>query len=163
VHVPLIIRVGTPTAGRTVPTVVGHVDLAPTLCELVAVPPDPAFAGKSLLGLINGTPEDDHAVVFQGNFWGLPLRGWLQGGYKLILYAEQTPELFELAADPYERSNLRNFEPQRVRQMIADLELAFKGMVSHMRGEESAAKLSPEELSRLEALGYIADRQTPPP
>ncbi len=157
VHVPLIIRTGPSAGGRTVPTVVGHVDLPPTLCQLGGVAPDPAFAGSSLVDLLDGMDQDDRPIIFQGNFWGPPLQGWLQGGYKLILHTDQAPQLFDLTADPSERSNRRELEPQRASQMTADLELAFKGMTAHLRGEESPAKLSPDELRRLEALGYITD------
>lgn len=157
VHIPLMIRAERGTNGRSVPSAVGHVDLAPTLCELAGVRPDPAFVGKSLVGLMNGETDADHLIILEGNFWGRPLRGWLQGGYKLILSPAGLAELFNLAADPREQENLRSRDRERLDQMLADLQLAYKGMQSHMHGEESAVQLSPEELRRLEALGYTGD------
>ncbi len=163
VRIPLIIRTGKKAAGRTVASVVGHVDLAPTLCELARVEPDPTFTGKSLVGLLNGESDEDHPIIFEGNFWGRPLRGWLRGGYKLILQPDGPTELFNLVADPRETSNLRNFDPQRLKRMIADLDLAYKGMMTHMRDNDSPAELTPDELRRLEALGYTEERKPTAP
>lgn len=156
-RVPLIICAGNASQMRSVPSVVAQVDLAPTLCELAGVQPHPAFVGRSLVGLMNGEADDDHPVAFQGNFWGKPLRGWLQGGYKLILDPNGTASLFNLVDDPQETKELRNLDPERVEQMTADLKLAYKRMSIHVQGEESPVRLSPEELARLEALGYTGD------
>jgi arylsulfatase A-like enzyme len=158
VRIPLIIRAGKVAQGRTVTSVVGHVDLAPTLCELAGLEPDPAFVGKSLAGLMNGEVDGDHTIVFQGNFWGRPLQGWLQGGYKLISSATAPGELFNLVADPHEKEDLSSVDPERVKRMARDLELAYEKMLAHMRGEESPVELSPEELRRLQVLGYMEER-----
>ncbi|MFQ5804978.1 MAG: sulfatase [Phycisphaerae bacterium] len=157
VHVPLIIRAGKGTVGRRVSSVVGHVDLAPTLCELAGVEPDPAFVGKSLVSLMNGVVDEDHPIVFQGNFWGRPLRGWLQGGYKLIRSANGSDKLFNLVADPREQADLHSIDPERTRRMAQELDLALMKMFAHVRGEDSAVELSPEELRRLQVLGYLED------
>ncbi len=157
-RVPLIIRVGKGGKERSVESVVGHVDLTPTLCELAGVDPDPAFFGKSLVSLMDGETAEDRAVVFQGNFWGRPLQGWLQNGHKLIASATRPDELFNVVADPRETEDLSRVDPERVQQMTRDLGLAYERMLAHMRGEESPVELSPEELRRLQALGYMEDR-----
>jgi arylsulfatase A-like enzyme len=155
VHVPLIFRGASAPSGVRVKTVVGHVDLAPTLCELAGVEPAPGFAGRSLAGLMRGERGDDRPIVFEGNFWGRPLRGWLQGGYKLILTADGEAELFNMVDDPFEKTDLRHKYPDRVRQMAYDLRLAYKKMLMPRRGNDSHVVLSPEELRRLQSLGYI--------
>ena len=157
VHVPLIIRAAGQPRGQSVPEIVAHVDLVPTLCDLAGVAQDPMFAGKSLVGLMAGQPGHDRPVVFEGNFWGPPLRGWLQGGYKLILRPDAPAQLFDLANDPHELHDLAETDPTRVKQMTSDLELAYKGMSAHLKAERSAATLSPEELARLRALGYAEE------
>jgi len=158
VRVPLLVRVGRGGSGRSVASVVAHVDLAPTLCELTGVAPEPTFVGRSLAGLLTGAATEDHPVIFEGNFWGKPLQGWLQGGYKLIRRADGTPELFNLTHDPYEGHDLRDTDPERVKRMSEDLDLAYKGMLSHMEGKDLSVELSPEERRRLEALGYVGDQ-----
>src|SRR5581483_4739862 len=51
VHVPLIlIWDGFRGGPRHIPLVGGHVDLWPTLADVIGAPPDPAWQGKSLLG-----------------------------------------------------------------------------------------------------------------
>ena len=41
----------------------------------------------------------------------------LYGGWKLIVRAEGEPELFNLAVDPYEKSNLATTELKRLAEM----------------------------------------------
>ena len=64
-RVPLIVRVpGIPA--REVTTPVGHVDILPTLANLVGAEPVPDTAGRSLVGLMTGaTRPDEDRVVFQ--------------------------------------------------------------------------------------------------
>ncbi|MBN2563220.1 MAG: sulfatase [Phycisphaerae bacterium] len=154
VRVPLIIRDATRAPAREVASVVGHVDLVPTLCDLAGVEPDPAFVGQSLVDLMNGETGENHPIAFEGNFWGRPLQGWLQGGYKLILSEARVPALFNLADDPGEKNDLTGVDPERVKQMLEDLELARKKMMIHMRGDGAPVELSPEEFRRLRSLGY---------
>lgn len=154
VHVPLIIYAAGQATGRSVASVVGHVDLAPTLCELAGIAPDPAFVGKSLVGLMNGATGDDRPIIFEGNFWGKPLRGWLQDDHKLIVPTYVPAKLFNLAEDPREGKDLASIDPERLKRMVADLELAYKGMAARMQVESSRVELSPDEQRRLRALGY---------
>ncbi len=156
VHVPLIIRGGAGTApGLRVPSVVGLVDIAPTLCELIGIEPDPAFIGKSLVSHMAGESVEEHPVLFEGNFWGEPIRGWLQGGYKLIQPFGGDPMLFDIVDDPLEKLDLGGGDPRRVRQMSEDMMLAYKRIKSRSRGPGSSVELSPEETERLRSLGYI--------
>jgi len=157
VHIPLIIRGVNGFGARTVPSVVGHVDVAPTLCELAGVEPDPAFVGRSLVGLMSGMADADHPIVLEGNFWGKALRGWLQDGYKLIMSENRPTGLFNIIEDPQEKQDLRGIDTERVRRMAGDMELAYKKMLIHIRGSDVPVTLSPEELRRLRSLGYTGE------
>lgn len=154
VHVPLIIRDGGSAPSRAIDTVVGHVDLVPTLCELTGVPGDPSFVGHSLGGLMAGENGDDHPIIFEGNFWGSPLRGWLQGGAKLVLARAEPPKLFDLVRDPAEKFNLYDSNPDRVRRVAEDFKLAYKQMMMRVQQNATRVELSPLELERLRSLGY---------
>ncbi len=154
VHIPLIIRGAKGTGGRSIASAVGHVDIAPTLCESAGIAPDPAFVGRSLVGLMNHNNDKGRPIVFEGNFWGDPLRGWLQRGYKLIIPDNGAAMLFNIVADPLEKKDLHAAEPDRVKQMLEDLRLTYKKMSTHKHGEDPPVELSPEQLERLRSLGY---------
>jgi choline-sulfatase len=155
VHVPLIFRYPERLPPGTVATVVGHVDVAPTLCELAGVDPDPSFVGRSLLGLMFGDPGRDRPIVLEGNFWGPPLRGWIHDGFKLILDPDGEVELYRLDTDPGERDNLRQREPERLRRMVEDFKIVHKSMAVHNLGDAADVQLTPEEAERLRSAGYL--------
>lgn len=156
VHVPLIIRYAGRLKPKTVRTVVSHVDVSPTLCELVGIEPEPSFVGRSLVGLLDGDSERDREVVLEGSFWGEPLRGWIHDGYKLVLDPNNgRAELYDLASDPHEQDDLREREPQRLGRMIEDFQLLEKSMAAHDVGHAAEIQLTPEEAERLRSAGYL--------
>jgi arylsulfatase A-like enzyme len=155
VHVPLIFRYPERLRPGTVTTVIGHVDVGPTLCELAGLNPDPSFVGRSLVGLMDGDPERDRPIVLEGNFWGPPLRGWIHDGYKLILAPDGQVELYHLDPDPGERDNLRQREPERLRRMVEDFKIVHKSMAVHNLGDAADVQLTPEEAERLRSAGYL--------
>lgn len=64
-RVPLIIRVPG-LAPRVVTTAAGHVDILPTIANLLGAPAEPWMMGRSLLGWLAGTTaEDPTRAVFQ--------------------------------------------------------------------------------------------------
>jgi len=62
--VPLVVRVPG-LAPRRSRTAVGHVDILPTLANLVGAAPSVEMMGRSLLGLVAGAPDDLTRAVFQ--------------------------------------------------------------------------------------------------
>jgi arylsulfatase A-like enzyme len=161
-HVPLCIRVPGGPKPSVVSAAVGLMDVAPTLCALTGVAPDPGFAGRNLLKLIDGTDPAERPIVMEGNFWGPPFRGWLCGGYKLI-DGPRGLSLFNLQADPGEKTELNQAEPDRLQRMFDDLRLAFREMAAKAPGQMAPVELSPQELARLKSLGYIGDDSPPVP
>ena len=108
VKMPLIISGGRGVeGGQCISSVVGHIDLAPTICEMAGIEPDTAFVGRSLVPHMTGEVMENHPIIFEGNFWGEPIRGWLQGDYKLIQPFEENPMLFNVTDDPLEKHDLR--------------------------------------------------------
>lgn len=153
-HVPLCIRAPGGPQPDVIGTAVGLMDVAPTLCALTDVTADPAFAGRNLLKLIDGTEPAARPIVMEGNFWGPPFRGWLCDGYKLI-DGPRGISLFNVQADPGEKTPLNQAEPDRLQRMFEDLRLAFREMAALAPGQTAPVQLSPAELERLRSLGYI--------
>ncbi len=118
-RVPLIIRVpkgspglpgGTPPATCTRP--VSLVSLAPTLLELVGLPPVKVHDGQSLCPLLqNPAREWSHSALtfldLPGSY-GLSTEQW-----RYIRYAGGGEELYDIQTDPYEWHNLATKKAHR--------------------------------------------------
>jgi arylsulfatase A-like enzyme len=114
VRVPLIVSI--PGIGpRHIQQRRSHVDLVPTVLDLMGIPPDdPLLHGKSLLRDINnpGQPEDREQYIDMpdGPFNDLR-RAVLTGpggGLKLIEFQGGGQQLYDLNADPRETRNIIN-------------------------------------------------------
>lgn len=128
VRVPLIIRVpgAEPvriTEGRT------HIDLAPTIAELMGIPPLEQFAGRSLVPEIRGAParsREPLLLELAEDSHNPGLRAIIVGGYKLIVPTRGgRPRLFDLRTDPGELHNLAKREPAKVRELLELLERQY--------------------------------------
>ena len=108
VRVPLIVRAPglAPRADRRAAQ---HVDVAPTLFELLGLPPHPGHQGRSLLG----RPPPLRSVYLVAQCALAHQVGIVRGGYKLI-HDERFGRslLFDLRSDPGERRPLRDDDPR---------------------------------------------------
>lgn len=102
--VPFLIRV--PGLGpRVVREPVGHVDLFPTLLNLLRAPDEPQLLGASLVGLMLGQSEPDRAVFGEVEYEGPVVRkSVVSRGWHLIhnVVPDDTFELYHLTTDPAE-------------------------------------------------------------
>ena len=149
VHVPLIIRLPGETAGKRCAQPVQQADIAPTLAALAGVAAPGDWEGESLVdacdGPQTGAPLDDRAI-FSMNFEQNPRFAALKTGsvaviagrWKLIHYmgALHYPymprlhdALYDVVADPGERTDLAAQQPAIVRQLrgLIDAALARHG------------------------------------
>jgi arylsulfatase A-like enzyme len=168
VRVPLVLRwPGRIPAGRVIEGPVDAVDVAPTLLALleVAAPGAPA-AGRSLAGaLLRGEALDpEHPVYLRRRPYDEPVRvhgqrvlGELfavrRGRWKWIEGTRDgTRQLYDLAADPFERANVAgNHAPEAG---------ALAALLARFRAERAVAgapggAIPPDVRERLEALGYV--------
>jgi len=111
-HVPLIIAdPALSTGGHVYDAPVRHIDLLPTILDAVGAPPDPSLPGHSLREVFLGRASADASSYFEAMTYNLvrgwaPLRGVLSGREKYIDLP--IPELYYLASDPGEATNLAN-------------------------------------------------------
>jgi len=132
IHCPLIVRwPGRVPAGRRVPHLVQHVDLAPTILGACGVEAPAAMEGASLLGLITGdssAPLYDRLVAQECSWqakWALRT-----DEYKFILSRDQgrdlhgmpARELYHLPTDPGELQNVAHRQPEVAAKMESELE-----------------------------------------
>jgi arylsulfatase A-like enzyme/tetratricopeptide (TPR) repeat protein len=156
-HVPLIIAEVDPHAssaprGLVIDSPVRHIDIAPTVLDVIGAKPDPALPGASLADLIRFGRGPDRPSYFEAMTYNLvrgwaPLRGVLVEKNKYINLP--IPELYDLVADPKETRNLAGEEAARTAVMLNTLK-TYNMAPPGRPGQESA-----DVAATLRSLGYI--------
>jgi arylsulfatase A-like enzyme len=123
VHVPWMFVVPG-AAPRAIDASRGHIDLAPTVLELLGVPRPPAgeMPGQSLLAELRGgpAPERDVWVDLPRTSDSDRRRALIHGRFKLIAYGDDERfEVYDLAVDPTESHNLRATDRAAYDDMVA--------------------------------------------
>ncbi|MCP9237818.1 sulfatase [Lewinella sp. JB7] len=129
IKVPYIIYApGTTVGGSRPEATVTGADLYPTLLDLAGLPlrPEVHHDGTSLAGVIAGDSLPQRELVWHyphyGNQGGEPSSILRRGEWKLIHYYEDgRNELYHLASDPGEASDLSGKETERAATMYASL------------------------------------------
>jgi arylsulfatase A-like enzyme/tetratricopeptide (TPR) repeat protein len=146
--VPLIVNAPT-IAAATVDAPVSHVDITPTILELLGLAAPGPVDGQALVR----APAPDRPLYFEAldasltRGWA-PLRGIIQGGWKYIDLPDA--ELYDLGTDPGEQHNRVDRDP-RAALLKSTLRLAA--------GPETAAPpvaIDADAAARLRSLGYSA-------
>ncbi len=166
-HVPLIIATVTPTGGAAKATPYGslstkgliiqtparHIDIAPTVLDIVSGPLDATWLGSSLRPVVSAGSGPDRPSYFESMTYNLvrgwaPLRGVLQARTKYI--DQPIPEVYDLSTDPVEKVNLAARQPD-VLQVLTNLLRTFNVGAPHRPGQVSA-----DEAAALNAIGYLS-------
>ncbi len=133
---------------------VRHIDLMPTLLDLVGLEPPADVDGRTLRPyLTRESPYGPPPSYFEAlnvhltRDWA-PLRGVVEGGYKYI--SLPIPELYDLGRDPEERHNIAAEKPEIARELGQSLDTIVPD------GDTFDANLPDlETVERLQALGYV--------
>src|SRR5438477_7214023 len=141
---------------------VSHVDLVPTVLELLGIATPSGLDGRSLLTAQDGGARSSRALYFEAldanltRGWA-PLTGVTVDGWKYIDLP--IPELYDLRHDPREVHNLAERDPERSRALQARLTAIVK---SHKTASQAVkAAIDTETTERLASLGYVASADTP--
>ena len=160
--VPLVLRGPGVPPGTTIGGPVRLVDVAPTALALLGLPAFPApVAGRSLsaaLGAgaapVTGTTYAESLTPLLHYQWS-DLRVWRDGAWKYILAPR--PELYDLAADPGETTDLSTAQPATARKLRAALEGVLRAEREAAIGPgDATADIPAEMLQKLGALGYVS-------
>ena len=160
-RVPLIVaQVGRdvrPLRGVVADAPVSHVDIVPTILDLVNLPSPTQTPGRPLRDVVRGG-GDDRSSYFESMTYNLvrgwaPLRGVLVGRDKYI--DQPIAELYDLAADSSEQRNRAATDAERARVM-ANVLRSFDVALPGRPGRESA-----DVTAGLRALGYVSGSASP--
>lgn len=167
-HVPLIVHLPDGKhAGGEIDTVVGIVDIMPTILDVVGleVPPPDTMHGRSLTPLWNSPqppPElVDRAIAFEsyeahyGYGWA-PVRGVRVGEVKF--FEVPKPELYLLAENPREvpEANVNADRPELVAAMREQFRFLWDGALSIPSFAAQPQAPDEDTMAKLRALGYAA-------
>jgi arylsulfatase A-like enzyme/tetratricopeptide (TPR) repeat protein len=162
-HVPLLIRIPG-GASRHVADVVRHVDVAPTILDLLGLPVAPSMQGASLLPVIAGTERGgrtaySESLYAQRHFGWSPLQSLTDKTYDLI--QSPKPELFDHVNDRGQTRNLISPKSATAESMKEQLD----ELVASLGRTDlpAAAPLDPDTEARLRALGYVGSSATSTP
>ena len=159
-HIPLLF-VGNLIKPGIITKQVRHVDIFPTICELLGIPLDIKISGKSLVLLANESLQDEnpnylHTMPYQKSS-PLDMVGFRTSRYKYFRSAHNvngTIHLYDLKNDPYENNNIAQTHKNLVTQFEKKMLELEKNNLS-----EYEEKISDKEMERisneLKRLGYM--------
>ena len=144
--------------GLRVESLVRTADIAPTVLDLLDLPPATDVQGVSLRRLLTGEESDlgltgyGESIELAKSFALQPLRFISEGRWKYI--HKVNPELYDISLDPDELSNLAAREPD----VVARLQARLRELVSAapQKPDDAEASVDPETRAQLVALGYAA-------
>jgi arylsulfatase A-like enzyme/tetratricopeptide (TPR) repeat protein len=154
-RVPLIMSGPGVPQNKTIDSQVSVSDLDPTILEACAIKNESKVDGKSFWkyfqsGTIPPSPSLLENRTLHYQFGWATLSGIRFKDWKWI--HASTPELYDLKTDPHEKNNLALKEKKRADEM--------NNIWNRIRPKDTvsveAPDLSPEEIEKLESLGYIA-------
>lgn len=155
IRIPLIVKLpGRHQAGRRVAQLVQHVDLVPTILDLVGAP-GPGLSGRSLRPLL----EDRDTVpprtgIYSESLYPRYHFGWSElyalTDDRFRLIRAPRDELYDLQSDPGERTNVATARPQARQAMRA----ALDRILASARIDKPSA-VSDEQREQFRALGYV--------
>lgn len=154
-HVPLFIGV---PGGRTnrVSGVVRHVDIAPTVLDMLGIEAPSQMQGASLVPVMNGAETSRRSAYSESRYAQLhygwsPLRSITTGKYEFI--ESPRSELFDRERDPQQLRNLLQ-ERQPVAQALGE-ELGALVSQYTKEGLDAATTMDSDTEAKLRSLGYL--------
>lgn len=151
IRVPLVVWRSGDNEPRQIDNLVRHVDVLPTLAEMVRAPLPSRAVGRSLLPLMRGEQEKSPRVSIAE---GVYCSALVEPGWKVMrVDTTDADALYDLVADPAGMRDISALHPQRLALMRESLDLYFHGVPTV---ESTGSKeVDAATLRQLRALGYV--------
>jgi arylsulfatase A-like enzyme/Flp pilus assembly protein TadD len=159
-RVPLILVLPGMKPGR-VEVEACHIDIFPTVCDLLGQTPPSGLQGMSLLPLLRGKSLPARPIYFEAltayyNRGWAPLRGYIQGREKYM--ESPIPEVYDLDKDFGELENIASrSDLERCRKTFAAVVQAESSPLAASAGQ----RMDRQTTEKLRSLGYLASPQSP--
>ena len=153
IRIPMVMRGPGVKPGRMAADA-QSIDIPPTLAELFKLPKGRVWQGKSMVGAMGGGAG--HTDVLYSEYAGH--RAAIEPSTRLKLILGDGPcKLFDLKADPLERTNLCASRPADMARIKAGMDQRFAAAQASGKtyGQGTADAVSPEQCEMLKALGYL--------
>jgi arylsulfatase A-like enzyme/Tfp pilus assembly protein PilF len=154
INIPMIVRMpGGASGGTRIQNVARLIDIAPTICSLLGVPPLPTFQGHSLIAngedkTISPEPAYSETLYPYRHFHTAPLYAVETERYSFISAPRR--ELYDLNLDPKQTHNLAPTAASLANRLQNDLK-----QIASEQAPQTAAQMSPEAMKALNSLGYV--------
>lgn len=154
-HIPLIVKLPrSDERGRRVAAPVQHIDVVPTVLDLLGIPRPGALQGRPLRSVMRGVSQSPEQGIYSESLYGRYHFAWSE------LYAltdarfryirAPRDELYDLARDPDERRNLVAERPQA---RVA-MRRALDGLIT-TAAVPAPTGVTADDRERLQAIGYV--------
>ena len=164
VHVPLIVLTPGQREGQRVTENVSLIDIAPTLLDLLGLPAEPRFEGRSLAPLLRDGAQASRGaappVIVQLEPTGYEMdtrehaAGIVQDASKLLVRRSGHTETYDLRADPGEQDASPASLASPADALARTLETAQADLARRASSGEHRAPLDEATREKLRALGY---------
>lgn len=159
IHIPYMIRVPGSKGGE-IDENVAHIDIFPTVCDVLDLDTPGHIQGESLIGVMKGEEKKEKYIYFESltpylNRDWAPLRGFIHGDDKFI--DQPIREFYDLSNDMSEEKNLI------AKKNSGNLKYELNKLMSRLAGKdksERAGSLDPETQKKLKSLGYFSGTTT---
>jgi len=169
IRIPLIMRIPGADERAEINGCVRHVDIMPTVLDLLGIQPDRSFQGCSLLPLLNGEESGERFVFAEVDLPGCSRRKCvIRNGWKYIAGdtdealtrpAASRVELFNVNNDPQEKNMLYEANPligNGLDSFLKSIEKKTEPLREKLNpGKTGSSALSPELLEMLRQQGYL--------
>ena len=156
IWIPLIIS-SPETASGSVDYYVSHIDIFPTVCDVLGIKKPSFLQGTSLLPALKGEKLPERPIYFESLYpyysrgWA-PLKGFILKKKKFI--DSPLPELYDLNHDFDELYNLA--EKEKIAQLTSQLREIINALTPAEK-IDATQKVDRETRERLASLGYISN------
>jgi arylsulfatase A-like enzyme/Flp pilus assembly protein TadD len=136
-------------------TFVSHIDIFPTICDILNIPKPKHLQGKSLIDIIFKNQTETHPIYFESlsayyNRNWAPIRGFIYNNLKFI--DSPLPELYNLSIDFNELHNI--YDSTKHKNLKAQLNDIIN-KYSNKSLKENRTFADKESIEVLKSLGYV--------